>query len=188
QWVEFGLDWTPEEPRNAFIVIRANRQVAVHRSAIALPCIPFHRHREPSPNEPYLKQWRYWKYTLHRESLCFRVGHPTNAYSADHVLGGYARPYGGPQMWVSEPLEWDKQPYVQLDWSEPVTFREVALIFDDAVEEDLINLHHHRTPFDVMPELARDYRVEAVVDGQWRQLCAERDNRRRHRVHPLAEP
>lgn len=185
QWVGFDLDWTPEHAQNGFVIIRANPVVAVHRSTTALPGTLFFRHREPPPDEMYLKQWRYWKYTLHRESLCYRLDRSTDAFSADHVIGGYARPYGGPQMWVSEPLEWDERPSVQLDWPEPVTFREVALIFDDAVEEDLINLHHHRTPFDAMPELARDYRVEAAVNGQWTEICAARDNRRRHRVHPL---
>jgi FAD dependent oxidoreductase len=185
QWVEVALDWTPERPQNAFVVLRANPHIALHHSGSAEPGTLFFRHRELPAEEKYTEQWREWKQILQRQSLCFRLGAATEAFDAGNVVGGYARPYGGPQMWVSEPLEWDQQPWVELAWETPVTFGEVALIFDDEVDEDLINLHHHRTPFDVMPALVRDYEIQAEVDGSWTTLAAGRDNRRRHRVHRL---
>jgi hypothetical protein len=39
-----------------------------------------------------------------------------------------------------------------------------------------------------MPELIRDYRVEALVGGAWHTLVAVRDNRERRRSHVLGEP
>ncbi|WP_283656363.1 MULTISPECIES: hypothetical protein [unclassified Paenibacillus] len=45
------------------------------------------------------------------------------------------------------------------------TVREIHCTFNDDVNEDLINLHHHRTPFEVMPELVRHYRIEVFTDG-----------------------
>ncbi|HZC27726.1 MAG TPA: pyridine nucleotide-disulfide oxidoreductase, partial [Actinopolymorphaceae bacterium] len=185
QWVEVALDWTPEHARNAFVVLLENPHVALHHSDSAEPGTLFFRHRTPPPEEKYTEQWREWKQTLHRQSLCVRLGAATEAFDARHVIGGYARPYGGPQLWVSEPLEWDERPWVELCWDAPATFGEVAVIFDDEVEEDLINLHHHRTPYDVMPGLVRDYTIEAEVDDSWTTIASERDNRRRHRVHRL---
>ncbi|GAA2756475.1 FAD-dependent oxidoreductase [Actinopolymorpha rutila] len=185
QWVRFALDWTPDQPQNAFLVVRRNDAVSIHRSDSAEPGTLFFRHRTPPPEEKYTEQWREWKHILHRESLCLRLGSPTRAYDAAHVAGGYARPYGGPRMWVSERIEWDERPWLRLAWEEPVTFGEVAVIFDDEVEEDLINLHHHRTPFDVLPGLVRDYRVQAMVAGEWTTIVSVRENRRRHRVHRL---
>ncbi|UUZ79771.1 hypothetical protein LJK88_32550 [Paenibacillus sp. P26] len=69
-----------------------------------------------------------------------------------------------------------------------MTLTEVHLVFNDDVNEDLINLHHHRTPFEVIPELVRDYRLEAFSDGSWRSLHRETGNRKRKRVHRLAAP
>src|SRR5690606_8467818 len=75
--------------------------------------------------------------------------------------------------------------YLRLDWSEEQRIERVDIIFNDDVDEDLINLHHHLTEFEVIPELVRDYRVEAQVAGEWRELAAVTGNRRRHRVHAL---
>ncbi|MEQ4209147.1 FAD-dependent oxidoreductase [Actinopolymorpha sp. B9G3] len=185
QWVTLTFDWTPGHPQNAFVVVRENRHVALHCSDSAEPGTLFFRHRTPPPGEIYTEQWREWKHILHRASVCYRLGRATDAFDARHVIGGYARPYGGPQMWASEPLAWDEQPWVELAWDAPATFREVALILDDEVEEDLINLHHHRTPYDVMPGLVRNYQIQAEVDGDWTTLVDVQDNRRRHRVHQL---
>ena len=185
QWVAVDLDWSPEHAQNAFITLRANSVIRVHRSATQEPGTLFFTHRDLPPEEEYTEQWRAWKHALHRESLCFRTVEPIEAYAADRVLGGYARPYGGPQMWVSEPLAWDNEPTLELSWQQPVTISEVALVLDDDLEEDLINLHHHRTPSDAMRTLLRDYRIEAEVDGTWSTVVTERDNRRRHRVHTI---
>ncbi|MFJ4898499.1 hypothetical protein [Streptomyces sp. NPDC088727] len=77
----------------------------------------------------------------------------------------------------------------RLDWDLEQTLTEVRVVFDDDVDEYLNNLHRHRTPFEVMPELVRAYRVQAPApDGTWRTLVSEAANRRRHRVHRLGAP
>ncbi|MFF2961810.1 hypothetical protein ACFVT1_23405 [Streptomyces sp. NPDC057963] len=54
---------------------------------------------------------------------------------------------------------------------QPVTLRRIDVLADDDVNEDLINLHHHKAPFDTLPTLLRDYRVEArAADGTWRTV------------------
>ncbi len=185
QWVRVDVPWRPETPRNAFIAVRANSSVSLHVADDAEPGTLFFRHREPPADEVYTEQWRAWKYILHRRSVCFRLTTPTDAFAPSQVVGGYARPYGGPQMWVSDILEQDPAPWIELSWDEPTPIREIAMIFDDEVEEDLINLHHHRTPDDVLPGLVRDYRVELEVAGKWQVAAASTDNRRRHRAHRL---
>ncbi len=62
----------------------------------------------------------------------------------------------------------------------------MQLIWNDDVNEDLVNLHHHRTPFDIIPELARDYRLEACIDGRWQTIAEVRGNRRRKQVHRIS--
>jgi len=60
---------------------------------------------------------------------------------------------------------------------------EVRIIWNDDVDADLINLHHHRTPWDAVPTLARDYRVDVCVEGTWQTVADVEANRHRHRVH-----
>jgi len=113
----------------------------------------------------------------------FGVEPETRAYRAENVAGGYARPFDGPQLWASEPLS--DEEWVELQWDAEQGIALIELIFNDDVDEDLVNLHHHSTPFLVMPELVRDYRVDARVGGSWQVLTEVAGNRARRRVHGI---
>ncbi|ONI68656.1 pyridine nucleotide-disulfide oxidoreductase [Kribbella sp. ALI-6-A] len=189
RWVSVPLSWRPEQPGNVLVVLKANPAVSVHTSATALPGTICFAHREPDPDERYTEQFRSWKHILPRGGLCYRVGGDTSAYSPSQVVGGYSRPYGGPNLWCSEDLAWDPAPRLEVRWPEPVEVGEVVVILDDDVEEDLINLHHHRTPYEVLPTLLRDYQLEGrTADGEWQHVATVEANRRRRQVHRLARP
>ncbi|WP_344533003.1 FAD-dependent oxidoreductase [Streptomyces albiaxialis] len=126
---------------------------------------------------------------LRRTSFCFRAAPETRALAPEKAVGGYQRPYGGPQMWssarVADPSRMDE--WLLLEWDGPRAPREVHLVLDDDVDEYLNNLHRHRTPFEIMPELAASYVLEGRdASGRWHELARVEDNRRRHRVHELA--
>ncbi|MVA74442.1 FAD-dependent oxidoreductase [Auraticoccus sp. F435] len=188
QWVEVDLDWEPDGPRNAFVVLEADEHLAVHTAEQAPPGVIVLRHRDPEPGERWTDQFRHWKQVLHRGSLCFRLGDDVEAYAPAKALGGYARPWGGPQTWVSQDRRHDPEPWLAVRWDAPVPVSSVELVLDDSLDIDLINLHHHRTEPEVMPDLLTDYRVEAEVDGRWEVLAQVTGNRRRHRTHPLEQP
>ncbi|WP_281885149.1 FAD-dependent oxidoreductase [Paenibacillus sp. YYML68] len=192
QWVRFNIQWKPASAQNAFLVVKAAEGVALYRSnepftgvlCFRKGCQPIvDRRLEDQPQQPVL-QWSTQK--LDRQPLCFRVTSPTLAYSEANVLNGYTRPYGGPNMWRSERLN-GKEAFIELSWPEPMAMSEIHLTWNDEVNEDLINLHHHRTPFDIIPELAKNYRLEAWVDDSWTVVLQERDNRKRKRVHRLEQ-
>ncbi|MFJ4964044.1 putative FAD-binding dehydrogenase [Streptomyces sp. ADI96-02] len=125
---------------------------------------------------------------LRRRCPAVVVRGESSAYEAGQATGPLQRPYDGPRMWSSQSLATDPEPWIRLDWAEPRTIGCVDAVFNDDVDLDLVNLHHHRTPFPVVPELVRDYSVEALVDGGWRTLARVRDNRERRRSHLLDEP
>lgn len=186
QWVRLPGRWTPSTPRNAFLVVRANPAVSLHVANHATPGVLCLSRVPVEPEEHGAKPVREWaEGPLRRRTVCLRVGSPTRAFGPENVIDGYTRPYAGPHMWVSEPIA---DTWLQLTWTEPVTIGSVEVILDDDLNEDLINLHHHRTPFDIMPTLIRDYRIEASVDGGWRTLVEVQENRARHRVHHLLAP
>jgi hypothetical protein len=123
-----------------------------------------------------------WSAAEHRgRTVGLRLATP-RAYSAERARGGYARPFDGPQLWSAA----GPAGALTAEWDEPRELARVELVFNDDVDADLINLHHHRTEPPVMPELVRDYRLEARVDGVWRELVEVIDNRVRRRVHVVA--
>ncbi|MFF2327465.1 MULTISPECIES: FAD-dependent oxidoreductase [unclassified Streptomyces] len=189
QWVDTGLRWSPEYARNAFVVVRAHQDLALYSSdgpapgVLCLTRVPL-RPGDESPQP--LREWT--DSGLLRRAFCLRTG-TTDAFAPARAVDGYARPYAGPHMWVSGPLGGNGSAWLQLAWPQPVTLSRIEVIADDDVNEDLINLHHHRTPFETLPTLLRDYRVEArAADGGWQVLARASANRRRRRMHTLGAP
>ncbi|MDO3411182.1 FAD-dependent oxidoreductase [Saccharibacillus sp. CPCC 101409] len=267
RWVRFDLNWRPDAPQNAFLIVRANAAVKLYHSAEPLSgVLAFERGAEaavPSDLEDRLANQPVVEWQIRglaRRPFCFRLESETDAYNPAQAVNGYHRPFAGPRLWNSgrafaghsgsaaphaaageaipsagvsgtatpraaageadtstEPPgtrtshaaanEVDSlaklpnadaspaiaietsEPWLRLTWDAGQTVGEVHLTFNDDVNEDLVNLHHHRTEFDVIPELVRDYRLEAAgADGRWTTIASGRGNRRRRVVHKLAEP
>ncbi|KIL42367.1 pyridine nucleotide-disulfide oxidoreductase [Gordoniibacillus kamchatkensis] len=198
QWIGVDVPWRPaadSAARNAFVVVKANESVTLHVSGRPQTgVLSFVKGKRPLVSqsledhdiEQPVVQWSMRQ--LVRRPFCFRAHPETEAFAPGKAVDGYARPYGEPHLWASEPLASGQEAYLELSWADgPVLIREVQLIFNDDVNEDLINLHHHRTPFDIIPELVRDYRIEAESGGVWHTLLRETDNRKRRRVHRLEQ-
>ncbi|WP_199620719.1 FAD-dependent oxidoreductase [Paenibacillus alkalitolerans] len=195
QWVRFEVPWTPDEPANAFIIIKANENIHLYLSDIPVfGVLSFEKRAKPNAAKTLedhddLQPVVLWSMkSLVREPFCFRMYPETTAYSEEKLIDGYVRPYGTPHLWMSEPMKAGTEEWVQLEWDRSRAVRQVHITFNDDVNEDLINLHHHRTPFDIIPELVKDYRVEAKVNGEWVVLVSVKDNRKRKRLHRLDEP
>jgi hypothetical protein len=196
QWTSFDLQWAPVQPKNAFVVIKANDKVKVYVSDDPLSgVLSFIKGAKPrvssnmeeqQPDQPVV-QWSMRG--LVRRPICFRAlpaeGSQSAVYNPAKIIDGFLRPYGSPHVWLSAPIEAGRKEWLELAWDNQVEIGQVELIFNDDVNEDLINLHHHKTPFEIMPELVKDYRVEARVGGVWTELCREAGNRKRKRVHAL---
>jgi hypothetical protein len=119
--------------------------------------------------------------------VCLEVTPDTDAFAPRKVADGYIRPWHGPHMWVSGPVADDRPATLTAAWTEPVAATRIDLVLDDDVNEDLINLHHHITPFDTIPSLARDFSVQIRHDGDWTTVAAVTANRRRRHTFVLPE-
>ncbi|WP_411120364.1 FAD-dependent oxidoreductase [Streptomyces sp. 058-1L] len=192
RWVTAPVEYTPGTPRNVVVIVRANLDASLHLvpgGTEGVLALRSRRDEDPGVDhditeldgQPVL-DWSARE--LRRSSFCFRVQPDTSAFTPTKAAGGHQRPYGGPQMWVSGGPAVGS--HVLLEWDTPHELRTVHLVMDDDVDTHLNNLHRHRTPEPVAPQLLRDYRI-AVRDGTgaWHSVCTVRDNRRRHRVHPL---
>ncbi|MFD2332878.1 FAD-dependent oxidoreductase [Cohnella sp. GCM10020058] len=192
QWAKLGLSWVPETPRNAFLVIKANEALVLHLSGRPSSGVLAYRKSDLAsvsrPNEERqqgqpLVEWN--KHEFDHASPCIRLTAATSAFAADKAIDGYLRPYGGPHMWSSERITESRPEWLELAWSEPTPIRELHLVFNDDVNDDLINLHHHVTPYEAMPTLVKDYRVESRDGAEWVTIAEGRGNYKRKRVHRL---
>ncbi|MEC0371792.1 FAD-dependent oxidoreductase [Paenibacillus chibensis] len=195
QWVSLPLTWAPDAPQNAFVIIRGNPAVRLYRSSEPLTgVLAFEKGAVPNAsanledhdeNQPVVA----WSMkALVRQPFCFKVRGMTAAYAPEKAVGGYKRPFGGPNLWASEPIVPGSEAWLQLTWEQNMDLSDILLTWNDDVNEDLINLHHHRTPFDIIPELVKSYRIEARVRGAWDTVVSARDNRWRSNRIRLESP
>ncbi|MEV8252515.1 FAD-dependent oxidoreductase [Rhodoglobus sp. NPDC076762] len=195
------FEWMPSDACNAVIVVRMNEHVALHLTderpygVMALLSTTTgdasFDARIPDEANQLVADWSARE--LRRRSLAAEVSPRTDAYSPERVTDSLQRPFGGPQLWSSALLSPDRDlltspETLTLQWQEPQTISSVRLIFNDDVDEDLINLHRHRTPFPVIPELVAAYTLEALQlqdDGEekWMTLATVERNRHRLRIH-----
>ncbi|GLX66416.1 FAD-dependent oxidoreductase [Paenibacillus glycanilyticus] len=181
------------EPCNVFAIVRANEAVSLYTSEVpATGVLSFERGVKPvvssnledhQPDQPVI-EWSMKR--LVRRPFCFTV--QTNAFGPEKVVDGYVRPYGGPHMWVSEPLERGREEWVEVALAQPADVSQIQITFNDDVNEDLINLHHHETPFLVIPELVKSYDVQAWATGEWITVASDEHNRSRKKIHALNQP
>jgi len=189
QWVHVEVNWQPEESQNAF---EPNPQICLYLSDEPLfGMLSFENKVSDSKDFGDLKNDQkvmLWSMkSLNRKPFCLKIKPETTAYSPDKIKDGYARPYGGPHIWLSEAMSPSQEEWVSLIWLQPKLISEIHITFNDDVNEDLINLHHHTTPFDIIPELVKDYRIEAWANGEWIMLLRETHNRKRKRIHRLIQ-
>ncbi|MFS0911962.1 FAD-dependent oxidoreductase [Microbacterium sp. 179-I 3D2 NHS] len=192
QWVELPLEWHPDTPENVVVIVDAAPDVSVVLvpnhvpGMLALPHIPQadgDENVEVDESEAVVswpaRPLRGWAPRV-------RVTPLSDAFAPDKAVGGYSRPFGGPQMWVADG---DADEWLALEWESPEEIAEVRLTFDDDLDVELNTLHHHRSPDLVFPEIVRDYTVEVRGDDDgWEPVVRVEGNRRRHRVHRLDAP
>jgi hypothetical protein len=181
--VRFG--WTPEVEQNAVVVVRANPEASLlltdgHPYGL-LVLTARHASDEvfddhiPEEQDQAILDWNARK--LRGRSVALTVGGDTTAYRPERVLDGYQRPYGGPHLWSSGRLDEGRDLVAEPE------------VLTDDVDADLINLHHHRTDFEAVPELVAAYRLEArpvgAAEGVWTVLAEVEGNRHRHRIHDV---
>ncbi|WP_150275112.1 FAD-dependent oxidoreductase [Paenibacillus tepidiphilus] len=194
-WTRLELVWTPERAQNAFLVVKANEGIALHISGLSQSGVLAFRKGAPpraeagmedhEGNQPVM-QWSMGPFL--RKLPCFRLSAPTEALSPAKAVDGYKRPYGGPHLWSSAPLDAGAPAWLELHWEQPVTVSSVQIIFNDDVNEDLINLHHHVTPHEVLPELVKNYRIEVQSGSGWTVIDEVQDNYSRKQMHTLESP
>lgn len=191
QWVTAALQWEPEHAQNAFIILKSNPSVSVHLSSRPQSGVLSFKHDATSADTVDFGDMYHHQPVIDwsprgflRKPICFRLLSPTSAFAAAKAADGHKRPYGSPHLWSSVGGSGAEE-WLEASWTETHSIREVHVTFNDDVNEDLINLHHHRTEFEIIPELVKDYTVQAWVGESWTTVVEATNNHTRHHVHVL---
>ena len=116
-------------------------------------------------------------------TLAFRITPGQPVYDPANVLTGAARPHYRLHVWRSD----EAQPFpqwLQLDWPASRSIAQIELVFPGHLLREI----YAYPPFYRDPLVARDYAMEAWIDGVWTEVLRESDNYQPRRVHVLPAP
>ena len=192
-WQEVKVNYKPSHAQNLFVVIEKNEDCILYLGNQEFAgVLSYVNNPIAELNQPELHDYSrkspllYWTNQLiNRRNFVFRVKQ-TNAFQPTKIINGYVRPYGGPNMWVTN---FNGQPEaIELSWKGLQNMKQINLTFNDDVNEDIINLHHHRTYFDEVPELVKAFNLYYWKNGSWKRWWSVDQNRQRHLVKEFEQP
>ncbi|NJP51982.1 FAD-dependent oxidoreductase [Streptomyces sp. SBST2-5] len=124
---------------------------------------------------PAFELWRQYRKGAHQ----LRLSPPSRPYEPEAAVNGRAWPEDLPNLWISEP---GLPQWLELRWPVPQTLSRFTVAFDT----DLDLRTDQRPAFHRTPQCVRDWRLLALLDGQWQQLHSETGNYLRHREVTVA--
>ena len=111
-------------------------------------------------------------------TICFKVNPEQRVYGSENITNGYARPYGLPNIWLSE--ERVEREFVKLSWSKKKRLSEIILYFDSDLNR---RISYQPSDTNVIPQIVRDYDVYYKTGNRYEKLQGVRGNH--HRVNRI---
>ncbi|WP_276256574.1 FAD-dependent oxidoreductase [Halomontanus rarus] len=188
-WVEVPIDGDPGVGQGIFLVFESNPDVRVLGHKTRLPSL-LAGWRTDSRAPELVEDVREVEWPPLDWVPCVRGDLDPEAFAAANVTDGFARPFGLPHCWRTERLKTDRrddatafleEPHLELAWKRERLIGAIQLAFDTRLTTNFNPL----TPTDEprVAECIRTYRVEALIDGEWKRLHRETGNYQRFRRH-----
>ena len=200
RWVEIPID-TDIDQDKLFLGIKKNEKLYLGATQESLPgVISLRKYLNNNDRmvdvvtlRPKVHMWRIinsiskdnkdiWRDIVHHvkesfvlRSLCFKINPEQEVYGPDNINIGYARPYGLPNLWVSEDLE--EKEWIEIDFGKPQPIRELILYFDSNFNFRLRNFERYE--FNAMSTIVKDYRVYYEDQNKYRELTRVEGNYQR---------
>ncbi|MFP7492315.1 FAD-dependent oxidoreductase [Terribacillus saccharophilus] len=175
QWLEWDVDLKQGQhlPENGYVRLDLleNEHVTWHRASAILP-------GQVCAFDIGGRMRRY----DHGITMSFKVEPAQDCYQVENITNGVTRPYQATNMWKSDPSMPDS-PHVYLTWDKEIALNRIDLTFPGNILREI----HAYESFYRDPQCAKEYSLEAIVDGKWTEVLRVQDNYQRHRVHRLAD-
>jgi len=116
-------------------------------------------------------------------SYAFSLEPALPVFAAANAGQAYNRPYRNSGMWRSDPNASMPQS-LTCRWQSPQVVHQIDLQFGGHLEEQIIR----NEPLSVDAEIARDYEVQAEIEGVWQTVATVSGNFQLYRFHQLGSP
>lgn len=115
-------------------------------------------------------------------TMSYIISPPQKAFGGSNIISGVTRPYRSTNLWRSDPLQPLPQ-WVELSWDTKQRVGTVEITFAG----HLFREYHAYGPLYRDPQCVKDYRIQAWIDGEWKDVVHVVDNYQRHVRHTLLE-
>lgn len=174
QWVELAVD-KEIDCYFAFIKIMENKSLEIgisNEKLAGVICM-----EEQALNNPHCidVETLIQKKTLCEEqkySICFKVYPEQSTYSADNIKNGWIRPFGSPNLWVSDNKvnnEW-----VSISFNEMKKISELNIFFNSDLNTRYMNTRPY--DFNAFSQVVKDYTVYYKKGNEYIVLLEVKDN------------
>lgn len=107
-----------------------------------------------------------------KDTFCFTLSQEEDIYGARNIHNGYIRPYGLPNLWISDnKIEGE---YVQIDFKREKEIRKITMTFDSDLDMWLWNTKYHDS--NAISSVVRDYTVYYKTNGGYEKLTEVKGN------------
>jgi len=182
-WVKIPIDADINEDK-LFLIIERNENLHLGVTQKSLPgVISLRKHANNNDRMIDAFTLKPKKYMWGKSSsLCFKLSPEQEIYRADNINNGYARPYGLPNLWISEDLNRKGKEWVEIDFGKLESISELDLYFDSDLDFRLININNEDMPpyeFNAIPSIVKNYCVYYSDQGKYKELTRVEDNYQR---------
>ncbi len=182
QWVHLNLNYKGQK-RVIFVRFLANEAIHLHSCQEKRVGIMTLERVDTSVSPSGGEIAGYHFKTI--DNICFKTNPEQGAYRPENVGNGYLRPFGLPNLWISE----DMGPHgecLSFDFPKPTPIREITLYFNADLDKPLNNLMP--SYLNVFPETVRDYSIYSRSGDSLHKLLDVQGNYQRFRRHRLDTP
>lgn len=156
RWVKLPIS-VQENEHHLFIEFNANEEVELSIGKVKLPgvvCMEKAKNTGQTIVDIDTLEMREHIWRKIDGLPCFKLIPEQQVYGPENINNGYARPYGLPNIWLSEDkIEGE---YVVITLKEKTTINEIILYFDSDLNQ---RIDHWKRFNDVMPEIVKDYNI-----------------------------
>ena len=188
QWALFTAPITIDGPGWHYLELKANPDVAVHMGPappVGLAGFTVTR-KDPTRPNPYSRWAQLGRNSFVREAPCLRIAPEQPVYGGANVTDPHARPWRLPHLWISEPTDFSRPEWIQLEWDSPRSFSRVIILFDSSLDFTFYQ-SWQGYPDNVIPSLVTHYELAVSDDGErWEMVAGAEDNYLRRRLHSFA--
>ncbi len=185
-WYKFDIFSAAPKDKKLYVVIHMNKNVGIYMNNEILTGVVSFIYIESGAFTESNPQYIRNKLLRIDSNIAFSIEPQQEVYSKQNILGPYYRPYGLPNLWISEPVVNSSEHWIELNLGKPSYIEEIAAVFNARTEDDWISYDIGLSA--AIPQLVKDYDIYVQDEcGCWDLLHEIRGNYLKCRKHSISK-